>query len=565
MAKGIDFKLKADLLEIALTNMPHGLCMFDPQTRLVFCNAAYGRLYGLTAELMKPETPLQHILDFRATVGNDPVDITTYFDVTVVAERKGHFASSKIELRDGRTIKLTHNPMADGGYVATHEDVTENIRNNATISHMAHHDALTDLPNRTLFHAQLEQALLWGDRAHHLAVLFIDLDNFKSVNDTLGHPIGDELLKIVADRLQSCIGEGDIVARLGGDEFVIVKTKIEQPTDAAGFATRIREVINTPCEIRGHNVVVDTSIGIALSPSDGTDAEQLVKNADMALYGAKASGRGTYRFFEAQMDERMMARRLLEIDLRKALVNGEFELYYQPLINLDREEICSCEALLRWNHPEKGMIMPDMFIPMAEETGLIVRIGEWVIRTACMEAARWSDKITVAVNISPVQFFKQNLVQVVMSALAASGLPAQRLEIEITETLLIQQTEETLAILNQLHALGVRIAMDDFGTGYSSLSYLQKFPFDKIKIDQSFVQGLTDQADSTAIIRAVTGLAGGLHMTTTAEGVETEAQRKIVTALGCTEMQGYLFSEAKSAGDIAKLFIEQASAVSRAA
>ncbi len=312
-----------------------------------------------------------------------------------------------------------------------------------------------------------------------------------------------------------------------------------------------------PYEILEHQIVIDTSIGIALSPGDGTDPEQLIKNADMALYGAKASGRGTYRFFEQAMDAQMIKRHALELDLRKALVNGEFEIYYQPLVNLDRNEITCCEALLRWHHPESGLIGPDIFIPVAEETGLITRIGEWVIRTACQEAASWSHDITLAVNVSPVQFKNKNLVPVVIHALAASGLPAHRLEIEITEAILMEHTEATLVTLNQLRELGVRIAMDDFGTGYSSLSYLQKFPFDKIKIDASFINGLSDKAESTAVVRAVTGLASSFHMISTAEGVETEAQRAIIKALGCTEMQGHLFAKACSAADIAEMLTSQ--------
>jgi len=539
--------------------------MFDDKDNLSFCNDRYIKMYNVDPAIVKKGCSFSELISHHMKKDVSSNDVRKYCEKILNRAKISKITSFRKNISDGRTMHIVNHRLPSGGVLVTHEDISQQTRDEAKIAHMAHHDALTDLPNRTLFHIHLEKDLLNRDPEHHLAVLFIDLDNFKGINDTLGHTIGDDLLKTVADRLLSCISEGDTVARLGGDEFVIIKTKIEQPTEVAAFATRIREAVIAPCELSGHHVVVDASIGVALAPGDGIDAGQLVKNADMALYGAKASGRGTYRFFEVAMDERMMARRILELDLRKALVNGEFELFYQPLINLDREEICSCEALLRWNHPENGMILPDVFIPLAEETGLIVRIGEWVVRTACMQAAKWSDNVTVSVNISPVQFFKQNLVQVVMSALAASGLPARRLEIEITETLLIQQTEETLAILNQLHALGVRIAMDDFGTGYSSLSYLQKFPFDKIKIDQSFVQGLTDEAESTAIIRAVTGLAGGLHMTTTAEGVETEAQREIVTALGCTEMQGYLFSEAKSASDIAKLFVEQASAISRAA
>jgi diguanylate cyclase (GGDEF)-like protein len=447
--------------------------------------------------------------------------------------------------------------LPDGGWVTTHEDITRQKEAEARIAYMAHHDALTDLPNRTLFGAQLEAALRWLKRDEQLAVLFLDLDNFKNINDTLGHQIGDALLRTVAERLRGCIRETDEIARLGGDEFVIVQTKVGGPGDVAQFARRVRETIMQPYELDDHYVVVDTSIGIAMAPGDGTTCDELIKNADLALYGAKASGRGTYHFFEQAMDEKMMARHALELDLRRALVNGEFEVHYQPLVNLERDRISACEALLRWNHPVRGLVGPDTFIPVAEESGLITRIGDWVIRTACEEAATWPEDITLAINISPAQFRNENLISVVTHALATSGLAAERLELEITEAILLEQTEATLDTLNRLRDFGIRIAMDDFGTGYSSLSYLQKFPFDKIKIDGSFVNALSDAPESTAVIRAVTGLASSFRMVTTAEGVETEEQLALIRSLGCTEMQGYLFSKARSAPELAELLAEQ--------
>ena len=412
---------------------------------------------------------------------------------------------------------------------------------------MAHHDALTDLPNRSALRTHLEQALRYNPRGKLLSVMFLDLDNFKGINDTLGHQMGDELLKIVALRLQSCMRSSDMVARLGGDEFVIVSTALDQPSEAAVLATRIREALLKPLDLHDNQVTIDTG--------DGDDAEQLLKNADLALYSAKGSGRGTYRFFENEMDARMIERRNLELDLRAGFVNGEFEIHYQPLVNLESGNVTSCEALLRWNSAKRGSVPPQTFIPVAEEIGLMPRIGEWVIRTACAEAVKWPENVTVAVNVSPVQFRSQNLVQIIVNALATTGLAANRLEIEITEALLLEHTEDTLRILNQLHALGVRIAMDDFGTGYSSLSYLQKFPFDKIKIDQTFIKELSAGSESIAIVRAVTGLAVSLQMITTAEGVETEVQRAIVTELGCTEMQGYLFSAARPAAAILDLLM----------
>ncbi|MCX6019984.1 MAG: EAL domain-containing protein, partial [Chloroflexi bacterium] len=390
-----------------------------------------------------------------------------------------------------------------------------------------------------------------------LAMLYLDLDDFKSVNDTLGHLVGDELLKTVANRLRGCVGKTDIVARLGGDEFAIIQTAIQCPADAGQLAQRIREALAVPCEIDGQQVLTDVSIGISISPDDATELDQLLKNADMALYRAKADGRGTYRFFEAAMDAHAKARRALEIDLRKALGNGELELHYQPLVNLAHDTISGCEALLRWRHPVRGMISPGEFIPIAEETGLITSIGEWVVMTACAEAATWPNGIKVAVNVSPVQFRSAALALTVVNALAKSGLAARRLELEITEAVLVQDSDTTLATLHQLRDIGVHIAMDDFGTGYSSLSYLRSFPFDKIKIDQSFIKDLSHNDGSAVIVRAVTGLASSLNMTTTAEGVETQEQLDLIRKLGCTEMQGYLFSRPKPAAELLPLLLQQ--------
>jgi diguanylate cyclase (GGDEF)-like protein len=546
--------ISAELLDGAFNNMPHGVVMFDEDGRILVCNRRYIEMYSLSPEIVRPGCTLRALIEHRKETGLFAGDVEQYCADIMSLIKRGETASQEIVTTDGRSIHIVNQPIPSGGWVVTHEDVTRHKVAEAQIAHMAHHDALTDLPNRSLFRAQLDQALRMTARGGQLAVLFIDLDNFKGINDTLGHHVGDELLKTVATRLRSCVRETDIVARLGGDEFVIVQTMIEQPSDVAALASRLRETIMVPCDLAEHHLVVDTSIGIALSPHDGTAADQLVKHADMALYGAKASGRGTYRFFEHDMDVRMMERRKLELELRQALLNGEFEVHYQPLINLEHSSVTSCEALLRWRHPVRGIVSPGGFIALAEEIGLITRIGEWVLRTACAEAARWPDAVSLSVNVSPAQFRKQNIVQVVTQALASSGLAAHRLEIEITETILMQNTEETLATLHQLRALGVHIAMDDFGTGYSSLSYLQKFPFDKIKIDQSFINGLSEKDETTAIVRAVTGLASSFHMTTTAEGVETAEQREIVTSLGCTEMQGFLFSAARPADELAQFF-----------
>ena len=416
--------------------------------------------------------------------------------------------------------------------------------------HMAHHDALTDLPNRILFRQSLDRELTRARRSGALAVLCLDLDQFKSVNDTLGHAVGDGLLQAVSDRMRESVRETDLVARLGGDEFAIIQVGSTQPQGAIILAERVIAAMAQPFLIDDHQVAIGTSVGIALAPADGLDADQLLKSADMALYRAKTDGRGVYRFFEADMDAKMQARRTLELDLRKALLLAEFELYYQPLVNLQQDEVCGFEALLRWHHPTRGLVSPSDFIPAAEEMGLIVPLGEWVLQNACAEAARWPSQIKVAVNLSPAQFKSKGLALAVTSALARSGLSPHRLELEITESVLLLESETTLVTLHQLRDLGVKISMDDFGTGYSSLSYLRSFPFDKIKIDQSFVRDLSQDDESIAIVRAVSGLGRNLGMSTTAEGVETADQLKQLRGEGCTEVQGYLFSKPAPAAQV---------------
>jgi len=387
----------------------------------------------------------------------------------------------------------------------------------------------------------------------HVAVFCLDLDRFKDVNDEHGHPVGDLLLKAVADRLRQSIRDIDMVARLGGDEFAIVQAGSSQPTDATALASRLIDVIGASYELDGRQVAVELSIGIALAPGDGLNPGQLLKNADTALYRAKSDGHGFYRFFEPEMDARMQARRKIEIDLRNAIANSEFELFYQPLVDMRTESVTGFEALIRWHHPQRGMVSPLDFIAVAEETGLIVPIGDWVLRQACVEAVTWPSHIKIAVNLSPIQFKSKALLLSVVSALAASGLSPRRLELEITESVLLQDGDATLAVLHELRALGIRISMDDFGTGYSSLSYLRKFPFDKIKIDQSFIVDMSDHNDSLAIVRAVIAMGSGLGIATTAEGVETPEQFKQLKLEGCTEVQGYLFSPPRPAAEIKAL------------
>jgi diguanylate cyclase (GGDEF)-like protein/PAS domain S-box-containing protein len=434
------------------------------------------------------------------------------------------------------------------------DDVTELRRTDEKIAHLAHYDALTDLPNRVLFREQIERELARTGRGEQFALLYIDVDEFKGINDSLGHHVGDELLKAVAARIKGCIRDSDLIARLGGDEFAVIQTGVRSTADVVEFVTRIHEAIRQPYECLGHQLSTDASIGIALAPQDGTDLDQLIKNADLAMYGAKADGRRTHRFFEPAMDASAKARLAMEQDLRQALVDGGFEIHYQPLVDLAHNGVTGCEALLRWRHPERGMVSPAEFIPVAEDTGLIVELGEWVLKTACAEAANWPDHVRLAVNVSPVQLKCQTLALKITSALAASGLPASRLELEITEAVLIRDDEAALAILHQLRAIGVRIALDDFGTGYSSLSYLKRFPFDKIKIDRCFVSDVAEVDGSSAIVQAVVNIAASRNMTTTAEGVETEQQREILRTLGCTEMQGYLFSAARPGPEVRKLF-----------
>jgi diguanylate cyclase (GGDEF)-like protein len=540
--------------DAALNNMSQALLMFDSSARLVISNHRYCEMYGLSPQFVQPGCPLRDLLERRRGSGTFADDPDRYIENLMSFIAQGKTWSQLMELPDGRTIAVLNHPIAGGGWVATHEDITERRRAEKQIAHMARHDALTDLPNRVLLRDQLAYALAELPRDKRLAVLYLDLDHFKGVNDTLGHQIGDELLKTVAARLRSCVREADTVARVGGDEFAIIQTGMDQPNEAAMLARRICEAIREPCDLHGHFAIVDTSIGIALAPGDGTDPTELLKNADMALYRAKADGRGTYRFFEPGMDARMKSRRNLELALRMALANGEFELHYQPLVNLDDRRITSCDALIRWHHPERGLIPPAEFIPIAEEIGLIVPLGEWVLRQACADAMRWPPEIKVAVNLSPIQVMNQNLVAVVVGALAATGLPASRLEVEITESVLMQNSEATLATLHRLRELGVKISMDDFGTGYSSLSYLRSFPFDKIKIDRCFISGLATGDDSVAIVLAIAGLAKHLGIATTAEGVETRQQLQQVKALGCSEMQGFLFSPPLRIAEVTQMF-----------
>ena len=549
-----DLELGRQQIEAVLTNITHGVCLFDAEERLLVWNRRYTEIYNLPPEAACVGRSMQEITDYREVAGSATVMSPSDYEAWRDEIRATTRASSRvITLKNGRIVLIHFQPTPDGGWVATHEDVTERQRAEASIAFMAQHDSLTRLANRMLFHDRLEQAIAMAGRGHEFAVICLDLDRFKAVNDTLGHPVGDGLLQAVADRLRSCAREADTVARLGGDEFAIIQFAVGQPEHAQPLASRIIDAFRDSFNVQGHHISIGISIGVAVAPGDGNSSETLLKNADIALYHAKTEGRGTVRFFDPEMNWSIQKRRTLELDLRDAILRGEFELFYQPLINLVAGRVTGFEALLRWHHPTRGLVPPAEFIPVAEETGIIVAIGEWVLRKACFEAENWPVDINVAVNLSPVQFQKGDLVATVRAALAASGLRPDRLDLEITESVLLRETAGTLTALHQLRAMGITVALDDFGTGYSSLSYLRSFPFDKIKIDQSFVRDLAHNNESMSIIRAVTGLGHSLNMKTTAEGVETLDQLNMLREQGCTEVQGYLFSRPRPASELPML------------
>jgi len=543
----------------ALDNMSQGLVMFDREQRLIVCNKRFAQLYDLPEELTVSGTPLRAILENRVAngiyAGGDPegyvedlLDWSNFND----AKPKAQF----YDLSDDRTMRILRHSIPSGGWLLTHEDVTEQRRIEERIAHLAHHDHLTGLPNRVMLRERMKTLIAGAKEGEGFALLCLDLDGLKGVNDTLGHPVGDELLKQVGERLRSCVRENDMVARLGGDEFAIIQISKYLPQDAMSLAERICYEIGSPYNLRDHQIIVGTSIGIAIAPSDGTETDLLLNRSDMALYRAKSVGRGSYRLFDQEMETSIKDRRTLGLDLRKALANGELEVYYQPIINLEKIEVSSFEALLRWHHPQRGLVSPAEFIPIAERIGFISQLGEWVLRQACAEASTWPDEINVAINASPAQFKGGSLISAVVNALAATGLPAGRLELEITESVLLQDDKATLDTLHQLRELGVRISLDDFGTGYSSLSYLSSFPFDKIKIDRSFISKLSDSEESFDIVQTIVGFASSLSVATVAEGVETRAQLEIVRKKGCTEVQGFLFSPPKPASHIAR-FLER--------
>nr|WP_294518539.1 EAL domain-containing protein [uncultured Rhodopila sp.] len=531
--------------DAALSNMSQGLAMYDAEERLIVANPRLSEVAGVAPGSFRLGMTYSDVLAVSAMA-----DCFKGRSLKQVFEEYREFGSNEVasvsleEVRGSRVVAASLRPLEDGGWLLTLEDITERRRNEKRIEYMAHHDALTGLPNRLLFHTRLEEALLRARRGERCALLYLDLDRFKAINDTLGHPAGDALLQEVTKRLGAELRDGDTVARLGGDEFAILQPAVEQAQQAALLAQRVVAALCAPYQVNGHHVDIGVSIGIAIASGESETPDTLLKNADLALYRAKLDGRGTWRFFEPEMDAQMQIRRKLELDLRQALEAEQFEMYYQPVVSLETGRVVGFEALLRWQHPEDGLISPAHFIPLAEEIGLIGPIGEWVLRRSCADAAGWAGDVKIAVNISAVQFRAGPwLVDMVGDVLRSSGLAASRLEIEITETAMFQDTEETLATLHGLKALGARIALDDFGTGYSSLSHLRRFPFDRVKIDQSFVQCLgKTETDSAAIVRAVIGLCAGLGVAVTAEGVETREQLEWLIAAGAVDAQGFLLA-----------------------
>jgi diguanylate cyclase (GGDEF)-like protein len=536
-------------LDAAINNMPLGLSMFDAQGRLLVCNKTYAQMYNLPNELTRPGTLHCALWEHRTKQGARHTFSGMAAGRTPTSDPS---ATLTIEFGNERIISVGRQPLKGGGWVSLHEDITQRCRQEREITHLARHDALTNLANRALFRERLQQALNRLMRGQGFAVLCLDLDRFKSVNDTLGHPVGDALLKQVSERLVSCVRQGDLVARLGGDEFAIIQANVRDADQTETLAERIVETISKPYDIDGQRIDISTSIGMTLAPRDGSDTDQLMKNADLALYRAKSDGRRGYSFFKPEMNDRIQVRRLFEVDLRKALDKDELDLFFQPLISLQTQKVAGFEALLRWTHSVRGGVPAAEIVAVAEEIGLIADIGAWALRRACAQAARWPIPVKVAINLSPLQI-RHNLIDVVLQALAASGLPPERLELEITETVFLQDSQNTLAVLHQLRQLGVRIAMDDFGTGYCSLSYLRSFPFDKIKIDRSFISDIERSDEAHAISQTIVGLGRSLGMETVAEGIENFEQLRLVRAIGCTEAQGFYFSPAVPAKDVGAL------------
>ena len=547
-------------LDAALTNMSQGLLMFDSSERIVVCNSRYIEMYRLSSQVVKPGCSLRELLKHRVAAGSFlSEDPDRYLSELRALLAQGKTVSRTTELTDGRVIAVSNRPMEDGGWVATHEDVTEAKQTEQRILQMAHHDKLTGLPNRAAFNeyfaATLERSATSGEQ---FAILSVDLDRFKEANDVYGHSVGDALLRQVARRLQEA-ARGTFLARVGGDEFAVVVSAGPQPAAAATLAERLLAAFADEFEIEDQRIQISLTIGGAVYPTDGADAKTLMVNVDAALYRAKSEMRGVVVFFEPEMSARLRERHALQQDLRSAIARGELLLHYQPQVRMTGEMI-GFEVLARWQCPKRGMVSPGTFIPIAEENGLIIPLGEWVLRAACCEAASWPRPLTIAVNISPIQFHHGDLPRLVHSILLETGLAPSRLELEITEGVFINDFSHGVSILRRLKSLGVQIALDDFGTGYSSLSYVHSFPFDKIKIDQTFIGDLRHSRHSMAIVRAVIGLGHSLNMPVLAEGVETQAQRGVLMKEGCDEAQGYFFGRPLPIAEQAELIGRRANA-----
>ena len=525
--------------DAALNNMSQGLCMFDAEQKVVVSNARYGEIYRLSPDQIKPGTSLREILEYRREKGTGfHVEPETYVKLNV------KIANEVLELADSRVVAISRHPMPNGGWLTTHEDITDRARNEKRIAFLAQHDLLTGLANRALFSEKLDDAAKRLQRhGTTFTVLMLDLDRFKNVNDTLGHPAGDQLLVEVARRLTSSLRDTDVLARLGGDEFAIIQeNEKDQSEGAIALALRIIGLIEQPFDLDGHRVGVGTSIGVSFAPEHGTNAESLLQKADVALYAAKSGGRNDFRIFQPELTQAADIQKSMESELREAISQGEFELHYQPVVDVRTRGICGVEAFVRWHHPSRGVLAPDQFLPLAESTGLMVPLGEWILQQACMDAAAWPPHIRVGVNISAAQFNKGNLFDLILCALVDSGLSPERLELEIVDNALLEQNQAThLQTFRQLKNLGVSMVLDHCGAGYSSASYLAGVPFDKIKIDKSVTQGFVSRRDCAAVVASVLALARGLDIATVAKGIEAAAQFEALQAAGIDFAQGYLF------------------------
>ncbi len=547
-------KLQNRRMAAALDSTGYAISIFDGGRKLVYCNSYFLELYRLPRNLGRQGTSFEAVLRGRiaanSIVGDDP---DAYYRERTEGIDRGQVWTDVHRLNTGEMVSVYHAPLPDGGWVATHKDITEFSRLQDELAHRAYHDALTGLPNRHMLQDRLAESFKSAAGLGSFALLLIDLDGFKAINDTLGHAAGDQVLRELGDRIVAVTGDAGMVARMGGDEFAVVMEVGAVGRDAQRLAIALVEAGRAPLRLEGQTAAVGFSIGVAVAPNDGSTGEQLLKSADLALYAAKNERRGSYRFFEPALDRALRDRRQLEHDLSVALERGEFELYFQPILNLKTQAFSGFEALLRWHRGEHGPVPPAQFIPVAEETGLIVPIGEWVLREAIAEAAQWPESLRIAINVSSVQFQRGNIVATILNALGASGLAPERVEIEITESVFLDKSAANLDTLRQLHALGLKVALDDFGTGYSALSYLLTYPFDKIKIDGSFVRALDNAAGAHAIVGAIAEIGHRMGLVTTAEGVETPEQLRNVHAVGYSEAQGFLIARPMPSAQVRKL------------